>query len=59
MNELATCLAGLGARMELRTTASFAEHFPGSSTLWAEYLNGSKIIPAHTLGLVVQTARRG
>lgn len=53
-NELATYLAGLGARMELRTTASFAEHFPGSSTLWAEYLNGSKIIPAHTLGLVVR-----
>ncbi|MFD3923889.1 hypothetical protein [Streptomyces sp. NPDC058595] len=53
-NELATYLAGLGARMGLRTTASFAEHFPGSSTLWAEYLNGSKIVPAHTLGLVVR-----
>ncbi|MFE4613745.1 hypothetical protein ACFRK5_36195 [Streptomyces niveus] len=57
-NELATYLAGLGARMELRTTASFAEHFPGSSTLWAEYLNGSKIIPAHVLGLVVRKLYR-
>ncbi|MGW6308293.1 hypothetical protein [Streptomyces niveus] len=53
-NELAAYLAGLGAPMGLRTTASFAKHFPGSSTLWAEYLNGSKIIPAHTLGLVVR-----
>ncbi|MFD5899850.1 hypothetical protein [Streptomyces sp. NPDC060366] len=53
-NELATYLAGLGARMELRTTASFAQHFPGSSTLWAEYLNGSKLVPAHVLGLVVR-----
>ncbi|MEU1090907.1 hypothetical protein ABZ401_29530 [Streptomyces sp. NPDC005892] len=52
-NELAEFVAGLGAREGLKT-ASFAARFPGSSTVWAEYLNGSKIIPIKTLGQVVQ-----
>ncbi|MGC5342433.1 hypothetical protein [Streptomyces sp. DT171] len=46
-------LSDLGDREGLKT-ASFAARFPGSSTLWAEYLNGSKVIPAHVLGQVVQ-----
>lgn len=52
-NELAEFLSALGAREGLKT-ASFAARFPGSSTLWAEYLNGSKVIPALVLGQVVQ-----
>ncbi|MER5619047.1 hypothetical protein [Streptomyces sp. NPDC002215] len=52
-NELAEFLSNLGAREGLKT-ASFAARFPGSSTLWAEYLNGSKVIPAPVLGQVVQ-----
>ncbi|MFS0697820.1 hypothetical protein [Streptomyces nitrosporeus] len=51
-NELAEFLIDLGALRGWRT-ASFAARFPGSSTLWAEYLNGSKIVPAQVLGQVV------
>lgn len=54
-NELARFLGEVGDRHGLKTAsfASLAPQGPGKS-VWAEYLNGSKIIPAKLLGEVLQ-----
>lgn len=53
-NELAEFLLQLGSRRDLTTARSFAQQFNGNKSLWAEYLNGSQVIPFRRLRQVVE-----
>nr|PPQ56123.1 hypothetical protein C5F59_05050 [Streptomyces sp. QL37] len=55
-NELAEFLLELGSRGDLTTARSFAHRFPGGRNVWAQYLNGSTVIPSYTLSQVVEYA---
>ncbi|WP_327740910.1 serine protease [Streptomyces sp. NBC_00493] len=52
-NALAEFLGNLGDRADLKTQG-FAERFGGGKTTWAQYLNGSSVIPKRLLGQVVE-----
>ncbi|MFF4232325.1 hypothetical protein [Streptomyces sp. NPDC001820] len=55
-NELARFLCELAGRHSL-TTRTLSTRFKGSasSSTWALYLNGTKLIPAEVLGRIVRT----
>lgn len=57
---MARFLVDVTESIGLDTTAKVAERYPvrGGRSKWAEYLNGSKVIPADLLGQVLTEARR-
>jgi hypothetical protein len=57
---MARFLVDVTDSLGLDTTAKVAERFPrgGGRSKWAEYLNGSKVIPADLLGQVLMEVRR-
>ncbi|MEE1943078.1 ricin-type beta-trefoil lectin domain protein [Streptomyces sp. TRM 70361] len=57
-NALARYLVELTGRLGLDTVDKVAKRFSGSRSMWAEYLNGGKLIPKPVLGEVLHELRR-